>query len=47
MFSRVVDAATSKTFVKTRTLELTGGGGVLKRLNTKSGWGLSIPQKFS
>lgn len=41
MFSRVVDAATSETFVKTRTLELTGGGGVLKRLNTKSGWGLT------
>ena len=32
MFSRVVDAATHETFVKTRTLGLTGGGGVLKRL---------------
>ena len=41
MFSRVVNAATSETFVKTRTLGLTGGGGVLKRLNTKSGWGLT------
>ena len=41
MFSRIVDAATHETFVKTRTLGLTGGGGVLKRLNTKSEWSLT------
>ena len=41
MFSRVVDATTHETFVKTRMLGLTGGGGVLKRLETKSGWGLT------
>ena len=41
VFSRVVDAATNETFVKTRTLGLTGGGGVLKRLGTKSGWSLT------
>ena len=41
MFSRVVNAATSETFVKTRTLGLTGGGGLLKRLGTKSGWGIT------
>ena len=32
LFSRTVDAETNETFVKTRTLGLTGGGGVLKRL---------------
>ena len=31
IFSRTVDAVTSETFIKTRTLELTGGGGLLKR----------------
>lgn len=41
MFSRVVNAATSETFVKTRTLGLIGGGGLLKRLGTKSGWGIT------
>ena len=41
MFSRTVNAVTSETFVKTRTLGLTGGGGVLKRLGTKSGWGVT------
>ncbi len=41
MFSRDVIAATNETFAKTRVLELTGGGGVLKRLGTKSGWGLT------
>ena len=41
MFSRVVNAATSETFVKTRTLGLTGGGGLLKRLGPKSGWGIT------
>ena len=41
MFSRTVNAATSETFVKTRTLGLTGGGGVLKRLGTESGWGIT------
>ena len=41
VFSRTVDAATNETFLKTRTLGLTGGGGVLKRLGTKSGWGLT------
>ena len=41
MFSRTVDAATNETFVKTRTLGLTGGGGLLKRLGTKSGWSLT------
>ena len=41
VFSRTVDAATSETFVKTRTLGLTGGGGLLKRLGTKSGWSLT------
>ena len=41
VFSRTVNAATHETFVKTRTLGLTGGGGVLKRLGTKSGWGLT------
>ena len=41
MFSRVVDATTHETFVKTRMIGLTGGGGVLKRLETKSGWGLT------
>ena len=30
VFSRTVDAATNETFVKTRTLGLTGGGGLLK-----------------
>ena len=32
IFSRTVNAETSETFIKTRTLGLTGGGGVLKRL---------------
>ena len=32
LFSRTVDAKTNETFIKTRTLGLTGGGGVLKRL---------------
>ena len=41
VFSRTVDAATNETFVKTRTLGLTGGGGLLKRLGTKSGWSLT------
>lgn len=41
MFSRDVHAVTNETFSKTRTLELTGGGGVLKRLGTKSGWGVT------
>ncbi|RKU24415.1 hypothetical protein C6503_00810 [Candidatus Poribacteria bacterium] len=41
MFSRTVDAVTNETFVKTRTLGLTGGGGLLKRLGTKSGWGIT------
>ena len=41
MFSRTVNAGTSETFVKTRTLELIGGGGVLKRLGTKSGWSIT------
>lgn len=41
LFSRTVDAKTNETFVKTRTLGLTGGGGVLKQLETKSGWGLT------
>ncbi|MCY3743842.1 MAG: hypothetical protein OXH00_22745 [Candidatus Poribacteria bacterium] len=41
MFSRTVNAATSETFVKTRILGLTGGGGVLKRLGTKSRWGIT------
>ena len=41
MFSRTVDAATHETFIKTRTLDLTGGGGLLKRLGAKSGWGLT------
>jgi hypothetical protein len=41
IFSRTVDAVTSETFIKTRTLELTGGGGLLKRLGTKSGWALT------
>ena len=41
VFSRVVNATTSETFVKTRTLGLTGGGGLLKRLGTKSGWALT------
>lgn len=41
LFSRTVDAETSETFVKARTLELTGGGGLLKRLDTKSGWALT------
>ena len=41
MFSRTVNVVTSETFVKTRTLGLTGGGGVLKRLGTKSGWGIT------
>ena len=41
MFSRVVSAETSETFVKTRTLGLSGGGGLLKRLGTKSGWGIT------
>ena len=41
MFSRTVDASTNETFVKTRTLGLTGGGGILKRLGTKSGWALT------
>ena len=41
MFSRTVNAVTSETFVKTRTLGLAGGGGVLKRLGTKSGWGVT------
>ena len=41
LFSRTVDATTSETFVKTRTLGLIGGGGVLKRLNTKSEWSLT------
>ncbi len=41
MFSRVVRATTHETFAKTRMLGLTGGGGVLKRLETKSGWSLT------
>ena len=41
MFSRDVHAVTNETFAKTRTLGLTGGGGVLKRLGTKSGWGVT------
>lgn len=41
MFSRDVNPVTNETFTKTRTLGLTGGGGVLKRLNTDSGWGLT------
>ena len=41
MFSRDVHAATNETFTKTRTLGLTGGGGVLKRLGPKSGWGIT------
>ena len=41
VFSRTVNAATHETFVKTRTLGITGGGGLLKRLGTKSGWGLT------
>lgn len=32
LFSRTVDAETNETFIKTRTLGLTGGGGVLKQL---------------
>lgn len=41
MFSRDVNAVTNETFAKTRTLGLTGGGGVLKRLGTKSEWGIT------
>ena len=41
MFSRDVYAATNETFAKTRTLGLTGGGGVLKRLKPKSGWSVT------
>ena len=41
MFSRVVNATTHETFARTRMLGLTGGGGVLKRLETKSGWTLT------
>ena len=41
MFSRDVHAATNETFTKTRTLGLTGGGGVLKRLGKKSGWSVT------
>ena len=41
MFSRDVNAVTNETFTKTRTLGLTGGGGVLKRLETKSEWGIT------
>ena len=41
MFSRVVNATTHETFAKTRRLGLIGGGGILKRLETKSGWSLT------
>ena len=41
MFSRVVGVETHETFVKTRTLGLTGGGGILKRLDAKSEWALT------
>ena len=41
MFSRVVRTTTDETFVKTRTLGLTGGGGLLKRLRTQSGWSVN------
>lgn len=41
IFSRNVNAVTHETLEKTRTLGLTGGGGLLKRLGTKSGWGVT------
>ena len=37
-FSQVTNTSINETFIRTRTLGLTGGGGIFKSLDTKSGW---------
>ena len=37
-FSQVIHTSIDETFIRTRTLGLTGGGGIFKRLDTESGW---------
>jgi len=37
-YSEVIDTSIDETFIRTRALGLTGGGGIFKRLDTESGW---------